>query len=84
MSEFTPAFFDESSAAWHANKIRRGPHYVYRCEAITKAGTSCKHPTAAKQDPVAPIHLCKTHRRYVPPPSNTVANGKSASSSDRA
>ena len=62
--EFTPAFFDASSAAWHANKIRRGPAYVYRCEAVTAAGSPCKNPaTATAADPIATKHLCKTHKR---------------------
>jgi hypothetical protein len=29
--EFTPAFFDESSAAWKMNKKRVGQMYVYVC-----------------------------------------------------
>jgi hypothetical protein len=81
--EFTPAFFDDASAAWHANKIRRGHGYVYKCEAVTKAGTPCKHPAAMMM--LSPHHLCKMHRHYKPsPPSNTEAHGKSASSSDSA
>jgi len=64
--EFSAAFFDASSAAWHANKIRRGPAYVYRCEATTKTGSPCKNPaTATTADPAAPKHLCKTHKRSV-------------------
>jgi hypothetical protein len=61
--EFTAAFFDASSEAWHANKIRRGHCYVYKCEATTLAGTHCKHPaaTASAADPSATKHLCKTH-----------------------
>jgi len=31
MDEFTPEFFDASSAAWHLNKRRVGPCYVYVC-----------------------------------------------------
>jgi hypothetical protein len=62
MSEFTPVFFDAASAAWHANKIRRGPALVYKCEATTKAGTLCKHPAAATKT-IATKHLCKTHQR---------------------
>jgi hypothetical protein len=62
--EFNAAFFDAASAAWHANKIRRGSSYVYRCEAVTKAGTACKHSAApTSKDPAASIHLCKTHAR---------------------
>jgi hypothetical protein len=62
--EFTADFFDTSSAAWHANKIRRGHSYVYRCEAVTKAGTSCKHPASSRpKDPATPNHFCKTHAR---------------------
>lgn len=31
--EFTPAFFDEASAAWKMNKKRVGQMYVYVCSA---------------------------------------------------
>ncbi len=31
--EFTPAFFDEASAAWMMNKKRVGQMYVYRPRA---------------------------------------------------
>ena len=31
--EFTPAFFDEASAAWKMNKKRVGQMYVYLCSA---------------------------------------------------
>jgi hypothetical protein len=31
--EFTPAFFDEASAAWNMNKKRVGQMYVYICSA---------------------------------------------------
>lgn len=33
MEEFTPAFFDEASAAWKMNKKRVGQMYVYICSA---------------------------------------------------
>jgi len=33
MEEFTPAFFDEASAAWKMNKKRVGQMYVYVCSA---------------------------------------------------
>jgi hypothetical protein len=63
--EFTADFFDASSAAWHANKIRKGHSYVYRCEAITKTeGKPCKNSaTATTANPAATKHLCKTHIR---------------------
>jgi len=33
--EFTAEFFDESSRAWMANKIRKGASMVYKCEIKT-------------------------------------------------
>jgi hypothetical protein len=30
-AEFTHEFFEASSAAWTANKIRRGPMMLYKC-----------------------------------------------------
>ena len=62
---FTPADFDAASAAWHANKIRRGPHLYYRCTATQRNGVPC--PRAANiatldRDPTAP-HLCTQHSR---------------------
>ena len=33
--------FDAASAAWMANKIRRGPLIHYRCTAIQKNGHQC-------------------------------------------
>lgn len=35
--EFTPAFFDEASAAWNMNKKRVGQMYVYRASSRVKA-----------------------------------------------
>lgn len=64
LAEFTPESFDASSAAWAANKIRRGASYAYRCEAVTKTGAPCKDPASAR--PTEPQHLCKRHQRYKP------------------
>jgi hypothetical protein len=33
ISEFTPEFFDASSAAWKENKMRKGHQYIYVCAA---------------------------------------------------
>jgi len=42
--EFTAEFFDESSKAWMANKVRAGPCMTYICEGIMKNGVTCKMP----------------------------------------
>jgi hypothetical protein len=86
MSEFTSEFFDAASAAWMANKIRRGPSLAYRCEATKKDGAQCTRPAVSRASIVVAAthhHLCVQHRRYSPP-SNTSAHGKSARSSDSA
>ena len=86
-TEFTPAFFDAASAAWMANKIRRGPALAYKCQAIKKNGTQCTRAAVSRCSIVVGAttpHLCTQHRRYASPPSSTVAHGKSASSSDSA
>ncbi len=59
----TAADFDAASAAWHANKIRRGERLYYRCTATQRNGKPC--PRAANtahldRDPAAP-HLCTQH-----------------------
>ena len=41
-SEFTAAFFDESSTAWRANKIvKPNATYSYRCRSVLKSGNAC-------------------------------------------
>lgn len=79
--EFTPAFFDAASAAWHANKIRRGPALAYRCQAVKKDGAPCTRAAVSRAS-LTQVHLCPSHTRY--PPSSTVTHGKSDSSSDNA
>lgn len=46
--------FDESSAAWLANKIRKGYSYVYKCE-------KCDRPAYNVQGNTT-IFLCWNHR----------------------
>jgi len=58
MEPITAADFDASSAAWMANKIRKGPALAYKCIATTKAGKPCSN--AAKSNPLGP-HLCGLH-----------------------
>lgn len=58
-SEFTQAFFDESSAAWHANKLRVGAMYVYMCEGLHKNGSACRQKAVQKLGNVT--HLCLRH-----------------------
>ena len=51
--EFTPAFFDASSAAWRANKKRYGQSWRYIKEAATRGGVDdsdkCKLHTAVEK-----------------------------------
>ena len=42
-SEFTSEFFDYSSKAWMANKIRRGAMIYYRCAGALKSGGQCQN-----------------------------------------
>jgi len=58
MEPITAADFDASSAAWMANKVRKGPALAYKCTATTKAGKPCPHP-AKSHGP----HLCGLHGR---------------------
>jgi hypothetical protein len=51
--------FDAASAAWMANKIRKGPMLYYTCEVTQKNGKMCPH--AAIQEPGSPAHRCKRH-----------------------
>ena len=55
--------FDAASAAWTANKIRRGASYAYRCTAIRKNGKQCTRPALSR--PRADI-LCISHTKYRP------------------
>ena len=53
-SEFTPAFFDESSKAWLENKVRIGQSYAYKCNYVHSNQKQCEH--LATQD-----EYCKRH-----------------------
>jgi hypothetical protein len=53
--------WDDASAAWNENKIRRGEMYYYRCTAIQRNGQQCSKPDL---QPIATAeHVCKMHRR---------------------
>jgi len=58
--EFTAEFFDESSRAWMANKVRRGASMAYKCEAKTKTGNACVC-SAVMKNPMDP-RLCAKHK----------------------
>jgi hypothetical protein len=49
--------FDAASAAWMANKIRKGAMLYYKCQATLKSGDPCK--LAA----VGTLHFCKRHAK---------------------
>ena len=53
--------FDGASAAWAANKVRKGAMFYYRCTAIQKNGCQC--PKAVMiPDPFTQL-VCKSHAR---------------------
>ena len=56
--------FDAASAAWMANKIRKGEAVHYRCTAIQKNGTQCR---LAAPNELVDEHLCKAHRKKQTP-----------------
>lgn len=62
IEEFTKEFFDQSSEAWMANKIRKGHSMAYICTAFTKEGNPCKRSALMKD--VMSEHFCKQHRNY--------------------
>ena len=53
--------FDGASAAWMANKIRRGPSMCYQCTAIKKDGHPCAKAILSHDG--TDQFLCKTHKR---------------------
>ena len=55
IDEFTPQYFDESSKAWMANKIRVGAGMVYRCSYAISSSRQC--PKAAESG----SEFCETH-----------------------
>ena len=61
IDEFTPQYFDESSKAWMANKIRLGAGMVYRCSYAISSTRQC--PKAAETG----SEFCEAHCK-VPTP----------------
>ena len=57
--EFTAEFFDESSKAWMANKVRAGPCMTYRCQGATKDSKTCK--VAARKFEFGTKVYCRIH-----------------------
>jgi hypothetical protein len=55
--------FDAASAAWTANKIRRGASYAYRCTAIRKNGKQCTQKALSR---CSKELLCVSHTKYRP------------------
>lgn len=53
--------FDAASAAWMANKIRKGPMLYYKCQATLKSGGPCKVAAAGT------LHFCKRHAKTPAP-----------------
>jgi len=56
--------FDAASAAWMANKLRRGPSMAYRCQAITKTGKQCTRAATSKIDIDNRPACCPNHTKY--------------------
>lgn len=63
--------FDAASAAWMANKIRRGPALMYKCTAIQKNGSTCTRAAKSECVPYKP-HLCTQHAKTWSVPSASV------------
>jgi len=59
--EISPIDFDAASAAWYANKVRKGYMIYYRCAAIQKNGCQCAKPVLDQKKTV-----CKLHIKYLP------------------
>jgi hypothetical protein len=59
-----PIDFDAASAAWMANKIRKGPMLYYTCDVTQKNGNPCPH--AALQVPGVEAHRCRRHSKKQP------------------
>ena len=60
--DISPAEFDEWSAAWHANKLRRSNcTVVYKCVATNSNGIPCDKAVSAKQKTGTPV--CWAHRK---------------------
>jgi len=74
----TPIDFDAASAAWMANKIRKGAMLYYTCTEIQKNGKPC--PFAAIQEPGLEIHHCKRHSKKLPSLPGGSACGESVDS----
>ena len=55
-----PIDFDAASAAWMANKIRKGAMLYYKCQASLKSGEPCK---LASVETVGEPHFCKRHAK---------------------
>ena len=58
-SEFTHAFFENSSKEWMKGKKRSGHMIYYICEAMQKNGKQC---TRTARESVT-MHLCTQHSK---------------------
>jgi hypothetical protein len=58
--EFSPEWFDASSAAWRANKRRKGESYKYICQHQHKNGKLCKRDSFMHAFDNTDL-LCKYH-----------------------
>lgn len=63
--EFTAAFFEESSRAWMANKVRSGAMVYYKCQAKKADDSDCSRAAFYTQPYYADDaeFLCKQHRK---------------------
>lgn len=55
IDEFTPQYFDDSSKAWMANKIRVGAGMIYRCSYAVSSTRQCPKPAESGSE------FCETH-----------------------
>jgi hypothetical protein len=57
-AEFTREFFDQSSAAWMENKIRKGAMILYRCVYVHSSSRKCTKAAKPKGE------YCSQHTRF--------------------
>ena len=57
--------FDEASAAWMANKVRRNAMVYYKCTAMQKSGKPCTRISSNEETAKHPdrSQLCTQHAR---------------------
>lgn len=73
--------FEGASAAWMANKVRRGPSMCYQCTAIKKDGHPCSKAILSHDG--TDLFLCKTHKRFSHLPAPLQMENRSGATTTR-